>query len=96
MNTPYPPCVPLEDYPQEIVEALRGVEKALKESEDKLEYLIRKLEVEYALIAGVFQRQLLNIGAMGHVAHNCADTLEENFTAIREEREAKAKEAKHA
>lgn len=88
MNTPYPPCVPLEDYPREIVEALRGVEQALKVAEDKLDYLIRKLPEDHGLLTNVFQKQLLNIGAMGHVAHHCADTLEENFEAIREEAKA--------
>jgi hypothetical protein len=91
MQTPYPPCVPPEDYPLGIVEALRGVEKALKESEDMLDYLIRKLPEEDALIVGVFRRQLLNIQAMGSVAHNSADILEENFIAQREERERLAK-----
>lgn len=93
MQTPYPPCVPLEDYPGEIVKALRDVEESMKVAEDKLEYLIRKLPEGHALIASVFQRQLLNIGAMGNVAHHCADTLEENFEAMREEREAAKKEA---
>lgn len=84
MNTPYPPCVPMEDYPPGIIEALRGVEKSLKEAEDMLDYLIRKLPKEETIVAGVFNRQLLNIKAMGSVAHHTADVLEENFLARKE------------
>lgn len=87
MQTPYPPCVPLEDYPKEIVAALREVEQSLKVAEDKLEYLIRKLMAEHDLVTGIFQKQLLTLGCMGTVAHHMADTLEENFEAIREEKE---------
>lgn len=90
MNTPYPPCVPLEDYPPGIVEAMRNVEKSLKDAEDMLDYLIRKLPEEDALIVGVFRKQLLNIQAMGSVAHHTADVLEENFLAQKEERESLA------
>lgn len=85
MTNPYPPCVPLEDYPPEIVKALRDVEQALLVAGDKLDYLIRKLNPEEDLIASVFRAQHLNIKAMGVVAHHSADTLEENFEARREE-----------
>jgi adenine C2-methylase RlmN of 23S rRNA A2503 and tRNA A37 len=80
----------MEDYPAGIVEALRGVEKSLKEAEDMLDYLLRKLSEEEALIRGVFQRQLFNIQAMGNVAHHTADTLEENFEAQRMEKVSQA------
>jgi hypothetical protein len=89
VNTPYPPCVPAEDYPGEIVEALREVEKVLLVADDKLDYLIRLLQKGNQEVAKVFFAQHTNIKAMGVVAHHTADALEDTFQAIKEEKEAK-------
>jgi hypothetical protein len=79
----------MEDYPGEIVEALREVEKVLLVADDKLDYLIRLLQKDNQDVAKTFFAHHTSIKAMGVVAHHTADALEDTFQAMKEEKEAK-------